>query len=185
MSLVNYQVGEQLRGRELFDVQQKSVQEMNFPVGPTIVAANLRVPENVGSVLRLADAVGSSNVFFIYETIEQFPCLRKIERTARSTDQHLAWQCILLEDFLKEPFMFGPLLALERTTHSQSLFKVQLPQKCSFLIGNESHGISSELLAYCAQAIHIPMLGVNGSMNVTHALAMSLFEWSRQISENT
>ncbi|WP_373693577.1 hypothetical protein [Limnofasciculus baicalensis] len=38
------------------------------------------------------------------------------------------------------------------------------------------------MLEHCQQAVQIPMYGVNGSMNVTHALAIVLFEWRIQHS---
>ena len=43
------------------------------------------------------------------------------------------------------------------------------------VIGNEKDGVSEELLALCQTSIHIPMYGVNTSMNVAMATAIAVY----------
>ncbi len=52
-------VGEQLDGQILYERQKRVRARQTYLPGPTIVAAGLQTPENVGSVLRLADAAES------------------------------------------------------------------------------------------------------------------------------
>jgi tRNA G18 (ribose-2'-O)-methylase SpoU len=169
--------GEQLEGQELYERQKALRAGQAFPPGPTIVAAGLQVPENIGAVLRLADAVGTQQVIFVNETE---PDLTRIRRTSRSTETLVRWGRYTPAEFLERASSFQPLIALELTTTSVSIFEVELPAVCAFVIGSEKHGIPPPLLHQCQQAVHIPMFGVNGSMNVTHALAVALFEWRRQ-----
>jgi tRNA G18 (ribose-2'-O)-methylase SpoU len=169
--------GEQLEGQELYARQKALRAGQSFLPGPTIVAAGLQVSENIGAVLRLADAVGTPQVIFVNEDA---PDLTRIRRTARSTETLVRWERCTQAEFLERVSSFQPLIALELTTTSASIFEVELPAVCAFVIGSEKHGVPASLLSQCQQAVHIPMFGVNGSMNVTHALAVALFEWRRQ-----
>lgn len=144
-----------------------------------IVAAGLQASENVGAVLRLADAAGSHRVIFIkteHITLHE----KQIRRIARNCDAWVNWEGWTLEHFFANLESVPRLVALELTTFSTSIFETALPVECALVIGNERYGIPAPILEKCHQAVHIPMYGVNGSMNVTHALAIALFEWRRQ-----
>ena len=169
--------GIQLDGQVLYERQKDLRARHDVLPAPQIVAAPLQVPENIGSVLRLADAAGSTGVIFLGNTpIDD----TRLQKTARKCDSLVAWQVTSLDHFLTRCDSMRPLIALEITSRSQNLFSTTLPGTCTFVIGNERHGIPVTLLAACDYAIHIPMYGVNGSMNVTHALGIALFEWRRQ-----
>lgn len=171
--------GAQLDSKLLYERQKMLRGAHIYPPGPNIVAVGLRVPENLGSVLRLADAAGSRGVIFINGDTPHD--LAHIRRTARNCDTLVKWESCTQERFLQELLpTLRPLIALELTTRSISLFETSLPDKCAFVIGSERYGIPSTLLTECDCAVYIPMYGVNGSMNVTHALAIALFEWRRQ-----
>ena len=171
--------GEQLDGQQLYERQKKLLTSSTYSPAPMIVADHLSIPENIGSVLRLADAVGSKGVIFINDSGDQN--LGRVRRTARSCETVVKWKLKTFVDFLEQDLSgVDPLVAIELTRCSKSIFETILPPDCTFIIGNERHGISAGLLEKCQQAVHIPMYGVNGSMNVTHALAIVLFEWRRQ-----
>ena len=72
------------------------------------------------------------------------------------------------------------MIAIEITSKSTSILNTQLAEQCVLVIGNEKHGIAEDVLNMCSNAVHIPMFGGNGSMNVSHALAIVLYEWRRQ-----
>lgn len=176
-------VGKQLDSQVLYE-RQKQLRESGMILpGPTIVAAGLTTPENMGMVLRLADAAGVARVFFVNS---ETPNLARIRKTARNTDTFIDWQVIDSESFLRLVLTreLPSLVAVELTTRSTNLFDTPLPDECTLVIGSEQHGIPAPLLNVCQQAVHIPMFGVNGSINVTHALAIALFEWRRQQSRN-
>lgn len=167
--------GEQLDGKTLYE-RQKTARDL---AGPTVIAANLEKPENIGSLLRVADAAGCAEVI-----LAQDRRLRHRERifaTAVETQNHVPWRVSLVDEFLAGAAAIGPnLIAIELTTTSRNVFEVALPRACAFVIGNERYGIPDKILAACNSAVHVPMFGVKGSMNVTHALAVVLWEWRRQ-----
>ncbi len=171
-------VGQQLDGRILYERQKRMRENQTHLPGPLVIAAGLQTPENIGSILRLADAAGSPRVIFVNDDTP--PQRNRIQRTARNCDALVKWEFWTPTQFLKQGDTLPLLIALELTTDSISIFETELPSSCALVVGGERHGIPAPLLAQCQRAIHIPMYGVNGSMNVTHALAIALFEWRRQ-----
>ncbi len=172
--------GKQLDSKTLYERQKQFRETANIPTGPAIVAVDLRVPENLGMALRLADAAGASRVVFVNE---QEPIQARIRKTARNADTFVPWEICDAETFLqKHAASLQPLLAVELTTRSTNLFETELPEQCALVVGSEQHGIPAEILRVCERAVHIPMYGVNGSMNVVHPLAVAVFEWRRQYS---
>jgi tRNA G18 (ribose-2'-O)-methylase SpoU len=171
-------VGQQLDGQILYARQKQIRASQTILPAPIIIAAGLQTPENIGSVLRLADAAGSPRVIFVNVDTPQH--WNRIQRTARNCAALVAWEFWTPAQFLEQRDTLPPLIALELTTDSTNIFETALPNSCALIVGSERHGIPAPLLAQCQRAIHIPMYGVNGSMNVTHALAIALFEWRRQ-----
>ncbi len=171
-------VGFQLDSQLLYE-RQKATRAAQAQVGPIIVAVGLQVPENIGSVLRLADAAGSAKAIFL-DSGASATALKRIRRMARNADALVKWEFLTVENFSEQIDSYPPLIALELTTGSTSIFAAALPNPCALVVGSERFGVPETLLAKCQRAVHIPMYGVNGSMNVTHALAIALFEWRRQ-----
>jgi 23S rRNA (guanosine2251-2'-O)-methyltransferase len=170
--------GTQLDSASLYERQKTLRLADTVTPGPAIVAVGLRSPENLGLVLRLADAAGASRVLFVNE---KPPIQNRIRKTARNADTIVPWDVCDMETFLqKHAPLLQPLIAVELTTHSTSLFDTALAQPCTLLVGSEQSGVPAEILRVCQAAVHIPLFGINGSMNVTHALAIALFEWRRQ-----
>lgn len=166
--------GEQIRGRDLF-LRQQSNSNNN---GPTIICDGIQTPENFGSILRVADATGCQSIRLLDSELDL--ANKKLSKIARSTEQHLNIQHLTLEHFIEQRHRFKQLCALEITTQSTSLFDTNISRCDGIVIGHESSGIRASLLSYCEGAIHLPMYGINGSMNVSHALSVFLYEWRRQ-----
>lgn len=170
--------GIQLDSQTLY-LRQKRLGESGLVApGPDLVAAGISAPENIGMLLRVADAGGARRVVLLNDAL---PKLERIRKTARSADALVEWKIEPLQQF---PTLLGdlqaPLIAVELTTTSTNLFETALPPSCTLVLGGERHGIPKEILRECRYAVHIPMFGTNGSINVTHAAAVALFEWRRQ-----
>ncbi|MCW9012545.1 MAG: TrmH family RNA methyltransferase [Gammaproteobacteria bacterium] len=172
--------GEQLDSQQLYQNQKQKLAQPDFIAGPRIIAAGLRSAENIGSIFRLADAAGCPVIVFINESDDDLVLNQKISKVARNTDKIIETVQMTPADFIASPHLYHPLIAIELTTNSSSVYEIDLPQQLSFMVGNERHGITSDLLGICDRAVHIPMFGTNGSMNVSHALGICLFEWRRQ-----
>ncbi|MDH5484740.1 MAG: TrmH family RNA methyltransferase [Gammaproteobacteria bacterium] len=174
------QCGHQLNSQQLLDAQKSKQNADAGACTGTIVASDIRTPENLGAIYRLADAAGINNIVVINEAGANCFADKKLKKISRDAVARLNIKYLTEAEFLKSSNEYQPLVAIEICTHSEDLFSSQLPGKCSFVVGNERHGIAEALLDVCVKAIHIPMYGVNGSMNVSHALAICLYEWRRQ-----
>ena len=67
---------------------------------------------------------------------------------------------------------------------SVDLREAQWPQDCALMVGSESFGLPDEALALCQFAIHIPICGPLKSLNVSHALAIALFDATYRPTEH-
>jgi tRNA G18 (ribose-2'-O)-methylase SpoU len=146
---------------------------------PLIIADNLRTPENMGSVLRLAANIGAEKVYFI-KNDENKVRNWKIKKTASGAEEKIDWMFIEKENlntFIPDDY---EMIALETSGKATNIFKTKLPENIAFIIGHEVYGISKEMLNISSRIVYIPVPGVISSLNVTHALAIALFEWLRQ-----
>jgi len=147
---------------------------------PIIIADNLRTPENMGSVLRLAGNIGAQKTLFISETAHQFK-KHKIKRTASGAFDKTNWKIINYNELQNEIPDDYKLILLETTEQAKNIFSFKFPEKTALVVGNEMHGIRQELLDQTKQHLYIPLPGPVSSLNATHALSVALFEWYRQM----
>lgn len=168
-------VGYQLSSDELHLKQQSKT---HYKDGPVVVAVGLSDSYNVGGVLRCAEAVGSKKVIFV----DSKPTIsgKKIKKLSRTASDLIDYQFINLEEFLVISQTLPQLVALEITSKSVDIFEAIYPKNITLVIGAEKQGIPEEVLKICRQAIHIPMVGVNSSLNVVSALCVALYDWHRR-----
>jgi len=149
---------------------------IKFPI--TVLAHNFQVPMNVGSLFRLADALGVEKIILSGDT--PIPPNKKINKTARATvkavDYEVEDNVIEKVKLLKESGY--KIISLEITRLSKDIreFEIQAGDKICLIIGAESKGVDDTLLNLSDEVMHIPMLGQNSSMNVATASAIALFE---------
>lgn len=171
--------GQQLDSQLLYERQKVQRDQHQSKPAPTVVVSVLQTPENIGGIFRIADAAGCQQLILLDDE-GQLQNSKSIYRTSRGVEKNLQYTVMKSADFVKSTSLEKPLIAIELTTESMNVFDTDLPAQCSFVVGNERHGIDQPVLDVCEQAVHIPMFGLNGSMNVSHALAIVLYEWRRQ-----
>jgi 23S rRNA (guanosine2251-2'-O)-methyltransferase len=145
---------------------------------PIIVAVNLKTPENIGHLMRLAANSGCKKLWIVQEdtTIRN----TKLKRVAGLAYEKVDWAfctAVELEQLLPSNYI---QTALETAPGSENLFTCQLPDAMALMVGNEQEGLPEWALEKCTRSVHIPMTGPVKSMNVSHAAAVCLFEWMRQ-----
>lgn len=155
-------------------------ESMSFPL--CILANDIDVPMNVGSIFRIADAFGVQKIFLTGSS--PVPPNSKIKKTSRSTEKAVKYEYI--ENALK---IAGKLkengyliVSLEITTNSIDIrkFNVNKYDKICLIVGSENTGINQDLLNISDYTVHIPMFGQNSSMNVATACAIAVFELARR-----
>ncbi len=164
----------QVRGQDLY-LRQSSQTSFN---GPCIICDGIQTPENFGAILRIADAAGCPRIILLDSALNLEN--RKLSRLARSCEKHLKIEHKTLDEFISIRNTFNNLFALEITSKSVNLFSTDVHQCDGVIIGHEASGIREAILSLCDGTIHLPMYGINGSMNLSHALVVFLYEWRRQ-----
>jgi tRNA G18 (ribose-2'-O)-methylase SpoU len=146
---------------------------------PIIAAWQIINPENIGNLIRLADNVGAEKVFILGDDFHLR--MSSVKKTAGLSFNHVQLHFITAEEFFSSINPDYQLVAIETSEDSVNIYNERLPDKIVFLLGNERNGLPEEILKRCSQKIHIPMTGMCKSMNVSHCLAVALFEWQRQM----
>jgi len=67
-----------------------------------------------------------------------------------------------------------------RTDKSTCLYSFEHPQKATWVLGNETHGISTEVAQHITHWVKIPMPGPAESLNVAVAGGIVMFEMVRR-----
>lgn len=145
---------------------------------PIIVGYYIKTPENIGNIIRLGDNVGCREIIIVSES--ENARSSKIKRTASSSFDSVKWSFCTNEELESRIPSDYKWIGIETSSDSKSIYQVKLPNKVALIVGNEISGIDTKLLNKCHKIVHIPLLGNNTSMNVSHALAVALFEWQRQ-----
>jgi tRNA G18 (ribose-2'-O)-methylase SpoU len=150
--------------------------DRKFPL--VILAHDLDVPMNLGSLFRLSDALGVERLYLTGTT--PLPPNGKISKTSRSTEKYVPYEHHADPGPLVQALKAQgtTIVSLELTNQSRDIREVDFTAfaRICLIVGAESVGVSPALLAASDLTVHIPMLGVNSSMNVATAAAIALFE---------
>lgn len=162
--------------------ENSGFKEMKFPI--ILVLDSITSPANIGSLFRLADAFNIEKIIFCGAESPDLNSNR-LKRTARSTINSVAheYQDDIL-DTCNELFKNGyELFALEITEVSEAIDSLNFGnyEKLALVLGNESTGISEEVLKKVNKSLHIKMFGKNSSMNVAQASGIALFEITKSL----
>lgn len=148
------------------------------PSKPVVAAWKVKNPENIGSLIRVMDNIGGTELFLLDD--ENPKRESQIKKTAGLSYDHVRVHRVSGEWFFQNLPEGYSVCAVETSTGSANIFHAEFPQKIIFLLGSEMHGLPALFLEKCEQVVHIPMTGPCKSMNLSHALAVSLFEWLRK-----
>jgi len=150
-----------------------------LPAKPIIAAWQIINPENIGNLIRLADNVGAEEVYILGEDFQHR--MSSVKKTAGFSFDHIRLSFITPEAFFDQISAEYQLVAIETCEDSTNIYAEKLSQNIVFILGNERNGLPEDILRICHAKVHIPMTGSCKSMNVSHALAVALFEWQRQM----
>lgn len=138
-------------------------------------------PANQGSIFRLADAFGVTQIIFCNSSINTNSS--RLRKTSRSTHGWVSFrESEHPEIELEQLHTLGfTSVALEITSESNPIrqYTVTPHKDIVLIIGAENHGISESILELVHSVVHIPLYGANSSINVAQACAIALHELRR------
>jgi 23S rRNA (guanosine2251-2'-O)-methyltransferase len=144
----------------------------------TIILDNVLDTYNVGSIFRLADAVAAKQVYLCGETLT--PPNSRIKKASINTWQWVAWKyeknAINAIEEIKRVNPDTKVIAVEQDEKSVPFDKVIYQEPLAIVVGNETYGISKEVLDVCDVIVELPMFGVNKSLNVMVSTGIVLYE---------
>ncbi len=145
--------------------------EMEYPTykskGFDLVLDDIRDPGNLGTIIRLADWYGIQNLI-CSETTAEFYNPKVISASMGSFFRVNLYRRDL-KKFLSDNNsrkIYGALL------EGKNVHKVEFAKDGLLLIGNESHGINSDLIPLISDKITIPRIGEAESLNAAMATAI-------------
>lgn len=145
-----------------------------------IIAENLKTPENMGAIIRIAGNFGAKKVLFINKDEIN---IRKVNRFSASVsnlvETHFLSNIEEINNFIDNSYK---IVALDTVSNSINIYDYKFPEKLVIIVGNEKYGISNKFLNKVSESIYIPMPGKVKSMNVSHALAIATFEYAKSLN---
>ena len=143
-----------------------------------IILDNVLDTYNVGAVFRLADAVAAKKIFLCGYT--EIPPNTRIKKSSINTVDLTEWQrfekTVDAVKNLKLKVKNLKVIAIEQAAKSIPYTDANYEFPVALIIGNETHGVSEDVLQLCDQIVELPMLGVNVSLNTMVSLAIVLYK---------
>jgi tRNA G18 (ribose-2'-O)-methylase SpoU len=141
---------------------------------------------NVGGIFRLADAIGVKKVYLCGLT--ETPPNPRIKKASINTTEWIAWQYFdsakTAVSNIKSQISNVQIVAVEQDSLSVSYTEINYKLPLALVVGNETTGVSKEVLKLCDSIAEIPMWGVNKSLNVIISLGIVAFEAVKKYGYN-
>ena len=150
-----------------------------YDEAPLLVLDHITDPGNLGTMIRTADWFGYSQILCSEKTVD-FTNPKVIQATMGS--------------FTRMKVIHTPLLPYLNSLNNRDIFglcmngeainEIPFPKNPILIVGNESRGISDEVMQLLTCRVHIPTFNPNStsaeSLNAAVATAVALYECSRQ-----
>lgn len=166
---------------------------MNSP-GLTILLPDVRSAQNVGAIMRTADAVGAR----VWTSgITPYPIINNDSRPAHIADRaaHLIAKTALgaehttfeahfptFEQAVASAQKLGLTIgALEQSKGSINLFDYRPTEPLLLIVGPELKGLDATQLKVCKITLEIPMIGLKESLNVSVAAGIAMYALSQGV----
>lgn len=144
-----------------------------------IVLDGVQDPQNLGSVLRSAEAAGVHGV--ILPERRAVGLTGTVAKSSAGAVEHIAVaQVVNVSQILKELKERGLWVYGLAADATKCYSDVDYTGAVGLVVGGEGQGVRPAVLAACDEAVHIPMRGKVGSLNASVAASVALFEVVRQ-----
>ncbi|MEJ2747522.1 MAG: TrmH family RNA methyltransferase [Anaerolineae bacterium] len=136
---------------------------------------SVEYPANVGSIFRVADGAGVSEL--VLTGITPTPPHPTIDKVGRFKSLKVPWRyeqdpVKAISDLKADGYL---VVAVELADTAVPYHAFSYPQKTCLVVGHEDHGVTRATLAACDTAVFLPMYGKGRSLNVHVALSIVLY----------
>lgn len=161
----------------IFEIPEPKRIQMNQLV---IALDNVRDPGNLGTIIRLCDWFGVTDLVCNLETVDCYN--PKVIQATMGSITRVNITYLDLKTFLQE----SKINAFGAFMDGIDVYKKQLPEEGILILGNEANGISKDIENLVSNKISIPRFGniqATESLNVATATAILLSEFKRKSTE--
>lgn len=148
-----------------------------------IVLDNVLDTYNIGSVFRLADAVGAKKIYLCAGS--ETPPNHKIKKASVGTWQWVEWVYFEKTENAIADLRINikelKIIAVELDEKAIDYTKADYTFPIALVVGHESDGIKPEILDMCDEIVQLPQLGINKSLNVMVSLGIVLYKSIEQL----
>lgn len=136
---------------------------------------SVEYPANVGSIFRLADGAGMSEL--ILSGITPRPPHPTLDKVARHKTRRVNWR------YEEDPLLAVrqarddgyQVVAVEVAAGAAPYFEFDYGERTCLVVGHEDHGVTRATLGACDGAVFLPMYGKGQSLNVHVALSIVVY----------
>ncbi len=146
----------------------------------TVVLENVFDPHNISAVMRTCDAVGIQDVFILNNRI---PPHKKWGYRSSST----ATEWLTIHQFIdvNECFVelrrhYKKIYATHLSEDAKDVYDLNMAESVALIFGNETFGVSDDIRKLADGDFIIPQVGIIKSLNISVAVAVTLYEAYRQ-----
>ena len=133
---------------------------------------------NIGSLFRLADAIAAEKIYICGDT--EYPPSSRIHKAAVGTEEWVPWEKVdsTIAQVKKLKSEGVQILAVEQSPLSTpySVLSTRVKFPVAIIVGNETDGISKEVLDLADVIVELPMFGINKSFNVWGSAAVVAYQ---------
>ena len=144
--------------------------------GLIVALDDINDPGNLGTIIRLCDWFGVSQLLCSKETVDCYN--QKVVQASMGSLTRISITYIDLETYL----IASTLPTFIADMDGENVYKSQLPKEGVLIMGNEANGVSDEIKVLIKNKISIPRFGETQeteSLNVATATAILLSEFKR------
>ncbi len=140
-----------------------------------IILDSLKCAHNIGTILRLSDALLIKKVYICGNTI--LPPNKKIRTASRGSEKWVPWEyrenIVELIKELKEKNIKIVSVEIADKSIDYTELKCELP--VAIVFGREFDGVSNEILNLSDYVVHLPILGMTNSINVSTCASVLMY----------
>ncbi|MBP9771729.1 MAG: RNA methyltransferase [Candidatus Pacebacteria bacterium] len=146
-----------------------------------VILDNIRSVYNVGSIFRTCDGAGVEKIYLCGTTptpLDRFGRVRKdLAKVALGAEKTVPWEYTkTTEEAIESLKAEGVrVVAVEQSPSAISYKTFKQTSKIAFVFGNETDGVSKQVLDMCDTIVEIPMHGAKESLNVSVVAGIILF----------
>lgn len=143
-----------------------------------IVLDNVYDTYNVGALFRLADAIAAEKIYLCGQT--ETPPNPRIKKASINTWQWVEWEYVPTAvgaiSNIKFQIPNVQIVAVEQDAKSIPLAELKPEFPVAVVVGNETFGVSRDVLDMADVIVELPMYGINVSLNVMVSCGIVLYK---------